>query len=271
MLRHLLPAVIAIALTACVSTPSPSPETPVTQRPTASVTGGLATYMEQRARVERVGFRLRKAAAADCAERKQTKQDIGLIVWSLRNFQNAQDRMRLQSDFALTDAVTVALAVDGAPAASAGIANGAIITHVNGDAVGEGKGATERYIARAAIAASKAPSASNSRAATTSPYRLTRSASSRRSLCEATTKNAAADGTVLAITSGLLKHTSSDDEIALILGHELAHKRPAPPGTRQNRKARARQSARRFRQIHNRHRGRRHRQSPVLDPVRKGG
>lgn len=223
MLRHLLPAVIAIALTACASTPSPSPETPVTQRPIASVTGGLATYMEQRARVERVGFRLRKAAAADCAERKQTKQDIGLIVWSLANFQNAQDRMRLQSDFALTDAVTVALAVDGAPAASAGIANGAIITHVNGDAVGEGKGATERYIARAAIAAKQGHvrlKLKGGNDVTVTPD----------TVCEFPTllvrsddENAAADGTVLAITSGLLKHTSSDDEIALILGHELAH------------------------------------------------
>jgi predicted Zn-dependent protease len=35
--------------------------------------------------------------------------------------------------------------------------------------------------------------------------------------------NAAADGRVLAITSGLFDLTKSDDELALILGHELAH------------------------------------------------
>ncbi|MFM9862318.1 MAG: M48 family metalloprotease, partial [Micropepsaceae bacterium] len=35
--------------------------------------------------------------------------------------------------------------------------------------------------------------------------------------------NAAADGTVLAITSGLFELTNADDEVALVLGHELAH------------------------------------------------
>jgi hypothetical protein len=215
---RLLPLIAAIALAACAT--APERETPITKgQAPASVTGGLPTYMEQRARVERVGYRLRKAAAADCAERKQTKPDIGLVVWSLANFPNAEDRARLQGDFNLT----VALAVDGAPAAAAGIDNGAIITHVNGDAIGDGKGATERYIARTAIAAKQGPvrlKLKNGDEAAITPD----------TVCEFPTllvrsddENAAADGTVLAITSGLLKHTNSDDEIALILGHELAH------------------------------------------------
>jgi len=219
---RLLPLLAALALAACAS--DPAREAPITKSPApASVTGGLAKYMSDRARVERVGYRLRKAATADCAERKQTKPDLGLIVWSLANFPNAEDRARLQADFNLTNAVTVALAVDGAPAASAGARNGAIVTHVNGEALGEGKGATERYIARAAIAAKQGP------------VRLKfkdggEVAVAPDTVCEFPTllvrtdeENAAADGTVLAITSGLLKHTSSDDDIALILGHELAH------------------------------------------------
>ena len=219
---RLLPLIAAFALAACAS--DPAREAPITKSPApASVTGGLTKYMSDRARVERVGFRLRRAAAADCAERKQTKPDIGLVVWSLANFPNAEDRARLRDDFSLTNAVTVALAVDGAPAGAAGIANGAVITHVNGEAIGEGKGATERYIARTAVAAKQGP------------VRLKLKdgndvAVAPETVCEFPTllvrsddENAAADGTVLAITSGLLKHTVSDDEIALILGHELAH------------------------------------------------
>lgn len=219
---RLLPLLAALALAACAS--DPAREAPITKGPApVSVTGNLAKYMSDRARVERVGFRLRKAAVGDCAERKQTKPDIGLVVWSLANFPNADDRARLSGDFSLTNAVTVALAVDGAPAEAAGIDAGAVITHVNGEAIGEGKGATERYIARAATAAGRGPvriTVQGGNDVTVAP----------ETVCEFPTllvrsddENAAADGTVLAITSGLLKHTTSDDEIALILGHELAH------------------------------------------------
>lgn len=218
-----IPLLAALALAACASTPDREPA-PVTKGPTpVSVTGGLAKYMDERARVERVGFRLRKAAASDCAERNQTKLDIGLVVWSLANFQNPDDRARLSGDFALTNAVTVALPVDGAPAASAGVARGAIITHVNGEAIGEGKGATERYIARTATAAKQGAvrlTFQDGNTATVTPDNV----------CEFPTLlvrspdiNAAADGNVLAITSGLFELTQSDDEVALILGHELAH------------------------------------------------
>lgn len=223
MLRFsLLPVIAVLALAAC--TTAPERAAPITKGPApASVTGGLAKYMDERARVERVGFRLRKAAAGDCAERKQTKADIGLVVWSLANFQNAEDRARLTGDFGLTSAVTVALAVDGAPAASAGVRNGLIVTHVNGEAIGEGKGATERYIARAAMAAKQG--------AVRLKFKDGDEVSvTPETVCEFPTLlvrsadiNAAADGTVLAITSGLFELTDSDDEVALILGHELAH------------------------------------------------
>jgi hypothetical protein len=222
MRKRLFPLIAALALAACTTTPET--QKPITQtQPSVSVTGGLGKYMSDRARVERVGYRLRKAAAADCAERKQTKQDIGLVVWSLANFQNSEDRARLKGDFNLTDAVTVALPIEGAPAATAGIENGAVITHVNGDAVGEGKGATERYITRTNAAAKQGPirlQLKGGNEVTIAPD----------TVCEFPTllvrsddENAAADGTMLAITSGFLKHTGSDDEIALILGHELAH------------------------------------------------
>ena len=219
---RLLPLIAAFALAACAT--APEREAPITKGPTpASVTGGLTKYMSDRARVERVGYRVRKAAAADCAERKQTKPDIGLVVWSLANFPNAEDRARLSGDFSLTNAVTVALAVEGAPAETAGVDSGAVITHVNGEAIGEGKGATERYIARTSVAAKQGAVRLKFKGGdevTVTPD----------TVCEFPTllvrsedENAAADGTVLAITSGLLKHTTSDDEIALILGHELAH------------------------------------------------
>jgi beta-barrel assembly-enhancing protease len=179
--------------------------------------------MKQRAEVERVGFRLRRSAAQTCGKNGNTKPDLGLIVWSLANFSNNEDRARLQGAFGLTNAVTIALAVDDAPAARAGLRAGIVVTHVNDEPLGEGKGATERFIQLSNAAAQKgAVRLRLSTGQTLSVFPQT--------VCEFPTLlvrspeiNAAADGRVLAITSGLFELTRSDDELALILGHELAH------------------------------------------------
>jgi len=223
-LRSALGIAIALLLAACASAPETQPVTTAPPpTPAVSVTEGLERYMAQRARVEAVGFRLRKAAARDCAKQETTKPDLGLIVWSLANFPSAEDRAHLQSSFGLTDSVTVALAVENAPAAAAGLKVGAIITHVNDVAVQEGKGATERFIALSNAAARLGPvrlHLANGSDVTLRPI----------TVCEFPTLlvrspevNAAADGRILAITSGLFEMTHSDDELALILGHELAH------------------------------------------------
>ena len=212
----------ALALSACVS--SPVSQTPASAPPpSASVTGGLERYMEQRARVERVGFRLRRSAATACAKNGQTKPDLGIVVWSLASFSNDQDRAHLQSAFGLTNAVTIALAVEDAPTARAGLKAGMIVTHVNDAPLGEGKGGPERFIQLSNEGARRGPvrlRLANGRNVALIP----------QAVCEFPTLlvrspeiNAAADGRVLAITTGLFELTRNDDELALILGHELAH------------------------------------------------
>ncbi len=214
----------ALALSACATSPEPPrPVAPRPVQPTTSVTGGLDRYLEQRARVERVGFRLRKAAAPICAKRKETKPDIGLIVWSLANFSNEEDRARLTQAFGLTNAVTVALAVEGAPADHAGLKIGDAITDVNGQPVGEGKAATGRFIRLSNAAARKGPVRLRLASGTTITAKPQTICEFPTLLVRAPEVNAAADGRVLAITAGLFDLTRSDDELAVVLGHELAH------------------------------------------------
>jgi Zn-dependent protease with chaperone function len=221
-LRLSLAVAIAFALAACASIQEPPPIT-ASPPPAVGVTDGIERYMQQRARVEAVGFRLRQAAARHCAKQKATKPELGLIVWSLANFENTDDRAHLKNAFALSESVTVALAVDGAPAAAAGLREGSVVTHVNDEPVTTGKGGTERFIASSNAAARKGPV--RMRLADGSDVTVT-----PETVCEFPTLlvrspeiNAAADGRVLAITSGLFDLTRSDDELALILGHELAH------------------------------------------------
>jgi hypothetical protein len=241
MLRVRTSLAIAAALltSACASTPDTPPPPTTTAPPAAptspSVTVGIEQYMQQRAQVERVGFRLRRSAAQACAKDGNVRPDLGVIVWSLANFSNDEDRARLQKSFGLTNGVTVALAVDGAPAARAGLRAGLIVTHVNEEPLGEGKGATERFIQLSNAASQKG--AVQLRLSTGQTLLALPQA-----VCEFPTLlvrspeiNAAADGRVLAITTGLFELTRSDDELALILGHELAHnilghlKKIAPP------------------------------------------
>ncbi|MEQ1866319.1 MAG: M48 family metalloprotease [Micropepsaceae bacterium] len=220
MLRLSLATTVALLLASCASKQE---EAPVTTPPPASVTEGLDRYMVQRARVEAVSFRLRKAAARDCAKQNATGPEIGLIVWSLANFENPLDIAYLKSKFALSDGVTVALAIDGSPAASAGLREGSVITHINDSAINEGKGATERFVARSNAAAQKGPlhlRLADGGEKTLVPENVCKFITL---LVRSPETNAAADGRVLAITSGLFDLTTSDDELALVLGHELAH------------------------------------------------
>lgn len=232
-LRRNLPLALALVLAACASKEEP----PITTPPPASVTEGIDRYLVQRERVEAVSFRLRKAAARDCEKQNTTGLEIGLIVWSLANFENAHDRAYLTSKFALTDGVTVALAVDGSPAAAAGLRVGNVITHLNGKAVNDGKGATERFITQSNAAAREGLvrlRLADGSEATLAPETVCRFLTL---LVRSPETNAAADGRILAITSGLFDLTNSDDELALILGHELAHnvlghlKKPATNAT----------------------------------------
>ena len=229
-LRLCLAIAFAFVFASCASNEKASVEAP----PPASVTQGIDRYMIQRERVEAVSFRLRKAAARDCAKQNATAPELGLIVWSLANFENPDDRAYLQSTFALTGGVTVALAVDGSPAAAAGLKKGDVITRMNGKSVNDGKGATERFITRSNAAAREGPVTlrlSDDKEATLTPETVCKFLTL---LVRSPETNAAADGRVLAITSGLFDLTRSDDELALVLGHELAHnvlghlKKPSP-------------------------------------------
>ncbi len=222
-LQILAVAILVLHLSACTSTPESQTLPMQSSQPAPGVTAGIELYMEQRAHVESVGFRLRRAAVSQCAKQNRSKPDLGLIVWSLANFPNEQDRAHLQGSFDLTDAVTVAFATNGAPANAAGVNQGDIITHVNGQLLPVGKGATERFISVSNTAARSGPVAlqlSTGRTISIVP----------QTVCEypvllvrSPDINAAADGRAIAITTRFYEVTKSHDELALILGHELAH------------------------------------------------
>jgi beta-barrel assembly-enhancing protease len=221
-----LSSIVALTLlvAGCVSEPGLQPAPPAPKlNPSPSVTAGIGRYMEQRAHVESVAFRLRRAAAMTCASQDKTKPDLGLVVWSLANFSNGQDRAALHDEFGLTEAVTVAIAAQGAPAQAAGVEAGDIITHINDQLLPIGQGATERFISLSNAAIRKGPvrlRLNTGNTITLSPEIVCEYPAL---LVRSSDINAAADGRVIAITTQFYDLTKSEDELALILGHELAH------------------------------------------------
>lgn len=225
MLRKAISLILVSVLPACTSLglQDEMALSPPAETPGPAVTEGIDTYMQQRMRVESVGFRLRHAAADACAGQGATRNDIGLVVWSLANFPNPDDRARLQRLFNLTHAVTVALAVDNGPARKAGIRPGQIITHVDGVGLPVGQGATARFISLSNEAAGRGSVTLRLSDGQERNIRPTLVCASPVLLVRSEDLNAATDGNSVAITTGLYGLLRSDDEVAVILGHELAH------------------------------------------------
>jgi len=225
MLRKAITIALVSALPACTSLglQDDMGMSPRAAPPGPAVTEGIDTYMQQRMRVESVGFRLRQAATPTCARQGATRNDIGLVVWSLANFPNPDDRARLQRLFNLTQAVTVALAVDDGPARKAGIRPGHVITHVEGVGLPIGQGATARFISLSNEAAGRGSVTLRLADGQERTIRPTQVCDSPVLLVRSEDVNAATDGNAVAMTTGLYGLLRSDDEIAVILGHELAH------------------------------------------------
>jgi hypothetical protein len=215
----------AFSITACATMDdlTEPPAQPKAGATTPGVTQGIERYMDQRAHVESVGFRLRKAANTECTRLGKSRADLGIVVWSLANFPNSEDQNRLRAAFELTNAVTVAIAVEGGPARTAGLSAGDIIRRVNGDTIPSGTGATERFISLSNLAARRGPvtlDMESGRSLRVDPVNVCEYPAL---LVRSPETNAAADGASIAITTALYELTRSDDELALVLGHELAH------------------------------------------------
>jgi len=200
-----------------------TPTPPAATLPGSAVTEGIDVYMQQRMRVESVGFRLRQAALRTCEKQGTTRNDLGVVVWSLANFPNPGDRTRLQALYGLTDAVTVALAIETGPARKAGLRPGAVITHVDGIELPVGQGGTARFLTLSGEAARRGTLEIRLASGERLTIRPEPVCASPVLLVRSTDMNAATDGNAVAITTGLYGLLRSDDEVAVIIGHELAH------------------------------------------------
>lgn len=206
---------------------------PVSRLPEASATD-IATeqyrqlltqaraYYAERGRVDNVAFRIRTANARFC-EKRVTAQ-IGLFAGTVRSLPRRYQSVAAQAlnvDWSTPRAIAVA---GGSPAARAGVAPGDDVLMLNGEPVP--KTGTARWIADSVRESGTAPVTltvrRNGEARTLTLYPVM-GCSIPIELKTAPVANAFTDDKKIVVQSGFLRLTPNDADLAVVIGHELAH------------------------------------------------
>ena len=197
---------MAVALglaTAACSTPAPGGA--AAGGGSAAPAARLESLVALDRRVAAVGYRLTTANVDLCASRRD------VAGWTLHAARQYSDALRpvAEARFGLDgDRPGVLAVADGSPAARAGLAAGDLLVRVNGQDLARGD---------------------TTRTVTLQP---TQACSSFFQVDPSGEYNARADGKGVFISSTMAAYAADDDDLAMILGHELAHNvlqhRPPP-------------------------------------------
>ena len=227
MKRTLAICVAALGLIAWVDPKTAGPE--VTKDAAAEEAKRQAVYVfraraKESDRVEDIAFRLQAANQELCADRLPR---LGLD-WDTPERFSSQLREAAVEGLGLKEGLTVTHVVPGSPAAAAGLQAGDLLVSVNGEAVPTGKAAAEMLDKRLdqMIGQSTAPMTFTvGRAGATRTMSVTPVLACAYEVVmeEGNEVNARADGKVVHVLRPILRVADSDEELALVLAHELAH------------------------------------------------
>ena len=201
----------------CVSTTTSAP-TVNTAAYDATIAEAATKHMRQFERLQNVWFRLTSANSGRC---EKTRLMSGFWYAYLPTASQPY-RSAWAARYGASDYVTVTHVVPGSPADRSGLRAGDRIVARDGRDIGTGRGANRRM----------------NRAPQSNPYTLTvlrdgtevpiymariRSCNYPAGLMEHPEVNAFADGKSVAVTTAAMDFIETDEELAYLLGHELAH------------------------------------------------
>jgi hypothetical protein len=177
----------------------------------------------QQSRVLNVGYPILKGATAICGEDIRTS--TGLMYATTYDF--AKDDMAAATRYGVRAEPTVIGTVAGSPASRTGFQRGDVMQTINGSPVPTGKKATAETTRSMMEATSANPSVRVGIKRAGVQQEITVVAETICSypvvLVQDDMVNAFADGKAIYITSGMLRFVESDQELATVIGHELAH------------------------------------------------
>jgi len=180
-------------------------------------------------RVASVAYRLAIANGSFCEP--NLAPQLGFVLHSLQQYAWA-DRPEAARSFGLGSHVGVMAVVSGSPAQQAGLAAGDQLLSVNGRGLGEdaadglGRASVDR--AQQMLVEEMRLGAVTLRISSPQGVREIRFAAepgcpSSVELIPGEEVNAWADGSRVMISDALLRHCATDDDLALVIGHEMAH------------------------------------------------
>ena len=184
----------------------------------------IKDFFASRSRLESVAFRILKSNAALCRDRLRLASGFNALT---RHEVPEQYRGAAAKAYDLGERLRVVYVSPGTPARAAGLVAGDILAEVDGTPIPEGPGARRAFGTRLLAAASRG-----------SPVDLVvMRGNSRRQLALAPERvcayevrliindliNAFADGESVVLTTGMMWFAQTDEELAAVVGHELAH------------------------------------------------
>jgi hypothetical protein len=201
---------------------------PLSIMPVSSIPG-----RDDDARIARLAFRLASAGRRRCPAQEP---DFGLVLEHLSQF-DLKDRPGMIAGRALNLGPGVIVVVPGGPAATGGLLPGDILLAIDGNALPAETALALPFDAARARARADAvldllaqPRADGSTislwrdgAVATVRMAPVTTCPSRVHLARSNQRNAYADGRHVFLTTGLLTRLRTDDEVAFVIAHEMAH------------------------------------------------
>ena len=179
-------------------------------------------FIDNQTELYRVAFPILTKNAASCEQ--QVRAITGLSVWNIHSvpsaYQNAVGRQ-----YNLGQDLIVHSVVPGSPAAKAGLKSGDLLLSVNGQPIPRGKNAlkvTQDLLDSAGYRNSEVAYIRNN-ITRTGIIRPVKACNYPVLLDNSSVINAYADGSRIIISRGIMRFAENDNELALVIAHELAH------------------------------------------------
>ena len=225
-MKKLIPLILALTLAGCagpVTLPPQGSSAEIQAETQREKELAYKKTVEDQDRVYNVAFPLLAANADFCGD--QTVPAFGMTAWNIDSV-SAGSRVAAANLYNLQPRLAVQYVADASPAAKAGIRSGDFIVAINGQGIPDGKAALKEADAQLKTSGYRGADMLLERnggliRAVVQPVRACR----YPVILDPNSAeiNAFADGRRIVITRGILRFTENDNELALIIAHELGH------------------------------------------------
>ncbi len=180
----------------------------------------LETFLDQREQLTRVSNKVLLANSTLCPK---TSYEIGVRTHSLKSYPKSL-RERAKENLGLTETSQISYIRPGSPADKAGVKIGDIILGKGGVSYGASDKAFQSSLRQAALTNGvQKVTFKRGTKFISAPIKPQPICDYKIKLSNSTAINAFANGNTITVTSGMLNFVKSDDELALLVGHELGH------------------------------------------------